>query len=190
MFEGDSLTAIVDAAPYTGMVQAQYDTAAPYVWSNIATSGHTLADMLAEQSVQLANRIRTRRGILILWGGTNDIALVPNTSPSTTYARLQQYAANARALGFDKIVVLTCLPRAAGGNQNFETDRAAYNALIRTNALTDGTADAIADIAADSRIGDTGDNLDTTYYPDQIHLNVAGRQVVVPIVKAAIDSIL
>lgn len=172
------------------MVQALYDTAAPYLWSNIATSGHTIADMLAEQSTQLYGRNQNRRGILVLWGGTNDIALVPNTSPADTYARLQQYAANARAHGYSKIVVLTCLPRAAGGNQNFEADSAAYNTLIRNNALIDGTADAIADVAADGRIGDFGDHFDTTYYSDQIHLNVAGRQIVAGIVKTALDTVL
>lgn len=52
-------------------------------------------------------------------------------------------------------------------------------------------ADALADVAADTRIGDAGDELNTTYYhlTDRVHLNNAGYAVVAPIVKAAIDSI-
>lgn len=146
--------------------------------------------MDAEASTNVDARLLAgRAGILIVWAGTNDIALPTIASAATTYARLVAYCNARRAAGYSKIVVLTTLPRLAGGNVNFESDRQAYNTLIRAGWAT--FADALADVAAVAAIGAPNAHLDTTYYQvDGVHLNDTGRGLVSPVVKTAIDSVL
>lgn len=117
------------------------------------------------------------------------MALAPLATPAETYALMQSIATAARAAGYQKIVVLTCLPRVTGGNGNFESDRQAFNTLLRAGYAS--FADALADVAADSRIGDAGDNADLTYYQaDQVHLNDTGRAIISAAVKAALDLLI
>ena len=48
----------------------------------------------------------------------------------------------------------------------------------------------IADVAADTRIGDDGDEDDATYYVDGVHLNDTGYGIVAQIVADAINTLV
>lgn len=101
-----------------------------------------------------------------------------------TYDALNALVVAYRSYGYTRIVVLTCISLGVGG----ETERQAYNTLVRAN---DGPSTfTIADIGANSFIGDVGDELNETYYStDHLHLVAGGWNVVSPIVTAAIQSL-
>lgn len=124
----------------------------------------------------------------VIWAGTNDCAF--GDSGATVYAAMQSYCADRRAAGWNKILVLTMLPRsAAGDDADTETNRQAFNTLLR--AGWSGFADALCDVAADSRIGDYGDEEDATYYAgDNVHLNEAGQGIIADPVQPYIESLL
>ena len=92
----------------------------------------------------------------------------------TTHAALQQYCLARRAVGF-RVVIVTLLPRS--DPDGFEAARLAYNQLLRDTWPS--FADGIIDIAADPRIGDSGDNRDLLFYnKDAVHPNAAGYAVI------------
>ena len=67
-------------------------------------------------------------------------------------------------------------------------DRASYNTWLAGQVGV--TIDAVADHASNTSIGDDGDNLDTTYYSDGVHLTAAGRAAAVPYWVSAIQGVL
>lgn len=121
----------------------------------------------------------------VLFGGTNDLYF--GASAATTESRIQTYCEDRQAVGF-KVVVCTVLPRSdAGTPAGFEADRQAVNTWLRANY--ESFADALADLAADTRIGDAGDEEDTTYYQaDLVHPNATGAGVIAQIVYDAIQG--
>lgn len=138
--------------------------------------------------------------VLVIWGGTNDIAL-EGVSGTTAYNRLKTYCANRRAVGW-KTIVVSMLPRSNPIDPvTFETDRATFNGLLRSDFTTataysnifigGSWADVFVDIAADSRIGDAGDELDEAYYTsDRVHLINTGYAVVASYTKNAIGLLI
>jgi lysophospholipase L1-like esterase len=66
------------------------------------------------------------------------------------------------------------------------TGRDKIKCIIR--AHYNGYADGIADIAADPRLGDADDDLNTRYYTDRIHMTPEGYAIVACIIKDAISS--
>jgi hypothetical protein len=122
--------------------------------------------------------------ILVCWSGVLD--LYYGQTPAQAWERINTYCAARQAAGF-QVVVCTCLPSGFID----EADRSALNALIRAGWYT--CADALADIAADTRIGDAGDNLDPAYYNNSdgnaTHMMPAGYAAVAGIVEAEIDEL-
>lgn len=155
---------------------------------NIGAVGYTIASLTAEVAAKIDVLYDSRKGVnvLVVWIGTND--LYNGGTPATIYSNLVTYCQARKAVGF-KVVVVTMLPRSdAGIPGSFAADRLTFNANVRANYLT--FADALADVAADSRIGDTGDELDLTYYQsDKIHPNATGHGVVATVLKTAVDRI-
>lgn len=195
VFEGDSLTFGVGST--TGFnYPSQLLTALAYPASalssvNVSIGGATLATMTAEAAAQVdslyaPNTAQLR--CLILWGGTNDMGVGTALSGATTYASLVSYCQARRLVGW-KVVVLTCLPRTWPGDPvDFETQRTAFNTLIRANYAT--FADGLADVAADSRIGDSGDQNDSTYFSgDTTHLTNTGYAIISSIVLPVVGSL-
>jgi lysophospholipase L1-like esterase len=152
---------------------------------NMGLGGEKVTEMIAEAAakVDVMYDAAKARNIVAIWGGTND--LYTGDTAENTYANLQTYCAARRAAGW-KVVVVTTLPR--GANDPFEANRQTYNTSIRAGWAT--FADALADVAADSRIGDAGDNSDGTYYSDGTHLNNTGYGVVAVIVGAAVQGLI
>ena len=96
----------------------------------------------------------------------------------------RQYCAERRAAGFS-VVVVTLLPRL---DPDFEAARLEFNERLRTHWRE--FADGLADVGADSRIGDTLDCYDLRYYlPDAEHPNAAGNAVMASVIAPAVDSL-
>jgi lysophospholipase L1-like esterase len=187
IFDGDSLTVGVYAYPgYTdqclmsvgGTFRAHNTAVAGQLVSAMRSNAAGRVDVLYDASVPLR--------AVVIWGGTNDLAT--GVAAATAYEDLRQYCLDRRAVGWE-VVVATMLPRSfAGDDADTETERSAFNALIRANWSS--FADALADVAADTRIGDAGDENDTTYYDaDKAHMTTAGYAVVAEVVAAALATL-
>lgn len=139
--------------------------------------------MLSDQATQvLPTWIPAKRNVITVFEVTN--ALYFGATATTAYNDLVTYCQAAQRRGF-KVVVLTVLPRSdAGTPGSFETDRQTVNTNLRANWTT--FADALADVAADSRIGDAGDETNTTYYADRVHPTTTGGGIIAQIVYDAI----
>jgi hypothetical protein len=124
--------------------------------------------------------------VVACWEGTNEIYYSDDGAVAAT--KIADYCAARQAAGF-KVIVLTVLPRSnAGTPGDFETQRGICNAAIRADWAT--YADALADVAADSRIGDAGDETNATYYGDLVHLTKAGYAIIADIVETALLTIV
>lgn len=185
---GDSMTAGLGLGPsetYPAQLQAAKGSGFRVV--NRGVSARTVVDMTTAAPGEvdaLARAVASpTRSVCVLFGGRND--LVAGANDTTTYNRIVTYCQARRTAGW-KVVMVT-IPPTGGADGNYETYRASVNASIRANLAT--FADAIADLAADPRMGDAGDNLDTTYYRDPVHPSATGAGVIAGLVSAAIDTI-
>ena len=190
VFEGDSLTngAPVEEDAYPHHLMAALTGNHDFV--NVSVAGQTLAQMHSDIS-QVTGYYDPANSdnVVVLWGGTNDMVSVGgNQTAATTLARFYNYADALRASGFS-VVGLTMLPRSdAVAPADFEAKRTTFNTDVRANWASH--FDALADVAADTRIGDAGDELDTTYYDvTEVHLNATGYQIVADIVETALATI-
>lgn len=184
VFDGDSLTFGTGSTPgndYPAQCMALLGGA----WDsqNFGLASATIVDMESDGATQVDpySRRVAPKNLLSCWGGTNDLF---TDSAATVWTNIQTYCNNRRARNW-RVVLLTVLPRSAPGTPgDFETKRQALNTLIRAGYT--GCADVLADVAADDRIGDAGDEEDTTYYDaDLVHLNDTGYGVVAEIVAEA-----
>lgn len=128
------------------------------------------------------NRFTAGTRVAAVYVGGNDLAAMNLASTQASALRLFQELKTVG--GFDKIVVGTQLPRTSVN----DVSRASYNTWLGT--LIGSTIDAVADQAGDSTIGQDGDNADTTYYSDGVHLTAAGRVIAVSYWVPAIESVL
>lgn len=192
VFDGDSLTFGYPDATTSYPIQLNALLPAPSydrVMVNVASSGLTLAMIVARAAlVDAIFYTPAGKKILTIWGGTNDMGVAEGVSGAVAYARLVSYCNSRRAAGW-KVVVLTCLPRTWPGDPvDFETQRTAFNTLIRANWAT--FADALCDVALDSRIGIDGDQLDPTYFKgDKTHLQPAGYAIIAALVKPILEAL-
>ena len=137
------------------------------------TGGAKIADMLAEAPVDVDARyvVDADLNVCLLQPGGSDLR--SGRSAADVYGSLREYCIARRAAGF-RVLVVTLLP--SHRTDTFEESRLAYNAMVRDGWR--GFADGLVDIAADPRIGDTGDEYDEQFYlKDQLHLNNAGNMV-------------
>jgi hypothetical protein len=126
-----------------------------------------------------------RANVLVVWEGTNDI-VVNGANATTAYNNLVSYCQARQAEGW-KVVIVTILPREQNSTHN--TARATVNTNIRTNWAT--FANALADVAANTTIGDDGDETNATNYDaDQTHLNATGAAIAAGIIAPAVQSLL
>ena len=85
---------------------------------------------------------------------------------------------------------MTLTPASPAGLEiqpNYESRRQALNRLLREDHAF---ADAVVDIAGDSRIGDAGDEADPQFFVDRLHLTKFGYRTVAGLVQASIRSLL
>lgn len=188
--DGDSITFgtnLTVSQSYPSVLSAALDDR--YVVTNFGVPSQTVADMSSDFATQIAPLSGNvwQRKILVAFGGSNDIS-IGAASAATLISRIQSYCATARAAGY-LIILCTILPRSnASTPGTFEADRQTVNTWIRANYAT--VADGLADLAADTRIGDAGDELDTTYYQvDKVHPTATGAAVIAEIVQGAIAGL-
>jgi hypothetical protein len=133
-----------------------------------------------------------RRNIYEVMPATNDLAS-STTADAGLITDIASFCGKIRTADPNAIIIInTIQPRNAtfSGGQDaagFETDRQTVNTSIRANWQS--YADGIADIAADSNIGDAADADNTTYYGDKIHWTDAGHAIVARINLDAIKRV-
>ena len=149
-----------------------------------STPGANIGDMLAEApyDVDLHYRATADLNLCVVLAGGGDFR--DGASAADIYDELRTYCSERRAAGF-RVVVLTVLP--SSGPVTFEATRLAFDAMLRANWSK--FADGLADIAADDRIGDTGDNLDPKFYlSDGLHLTNAGNAVMASVAAPVLNA--
>lgn len=191
VFDGDSLTlgtCATGGLNYPNQTVTLLGGSSSYDSTNLGVSSRTIATMLANASANVDSLYSSDRtdNYVAIWGGTNDLYF--GASDTTTYNNIVSYAQGRRTAGF-KVIVYTILPRSAGSPPaEFETYRQSINTSLRANWAS--YADGLADVASDSRLGDSGDELNATYYCDQVHLTNTGYGIVANYAAAAINQII
>lgn len=184
VFDGNSMT-----DPVTSIYPKNTVSLLGTQWAtlNFGISGQTTAQMIADAVGQLDYCYETSyiKSVLVCWEGTNDLKLGANAT--TAYNNLVTYCQARQAAGY-KVVILTILPRSdAGTPADFNTSRATVNTNIRNNFAT--FADVVADVAANTNIGEDGDSENATYYVDKVHMTAAGYNIVAGIVATAVNML-
>lgn len=121
---------------------------------------------------------------------TNDVYVVcelTNTmatnggSATATYNYMVNYCDSLRAhVPNAYIIVNTMLPRNGQVNRQNDSnlnDTIYLNGMVRVKLVRDGHADEVCDVASDTIIGRNGQNLNSTYYKDPVHLNFTGNTI-------------
>jgi lysophospholipase L1-like esterase len=199
--DGDSLTEGYGlSTPATQSYPAQLGQllGVPWVVVNKGAGGQTCAQIEADASSDvdpLYHATNNADNVLIAFAGTNDIYFNADTSDAatTTIGRVETYCGNRQAAGW-RVLVGTLLPRSdfpgtstlpADKETHHEARRQAVNTSLRANWST--YADRLIDFAADTRIGDDGDEDDTTYYlADKVHPNATGAGVLAALAQMVI----
>lgn len=150
-----------------------------------ASASARIAAMITEGPVEVDARYRSDADLnvcVVLAGGGDFRA---GLTAASVYESLRTYCEQRRAAGF-RVIVLTVLP--SHRTETFEATRLAFNAMVR-----DGWpdfADALADIGADPRIGDSGDEYNAQYYlTDQLHLTNAGNAVMAAVTAPVLEEL-
>ena len=176
LFDGDSLTAGSGATdPYPSQVMRGLP--GTIKWRNLGKGGRRVEDMLktADARVDPLFDPRVGRNVVVIWGGSNDLALMDH-EPSVVYQNIRSYCMGREHRGF-AVLVLTLLPRSDRFGKGFEVRREAVNRMLR--AHWPEFANGLVDVAADPHIGPAGAERDHHYYvPGHVHLNNQGLAVV------------
>jgi len=145
-------------------------------WVNFSKGGITTPQIaaLAAAEIDPIRKLTTGRGIMVFWEATNDIAL-NKISGAQALANVADFCAARKNAGWDKIVVLTVMPRGNVGAE-FEPARLEFNDLLKKDYAKYGI-DAVVDLGADPVLGAPGANNDKTYFrsDDQTHLTALGE---------------
>jgi len=179
VFDGDSLSTY-DQYP----TQLMALLGEGWSYQDVAVSGQDTDMMNADAAAQVDPLWDGSQpsNVVCVWCGTNNGAYLG----SATYTAIRSYCLARRAAGF-KTVVFTILPRSDSWADSWGIPwiegRHEFNELLRANWLS--FSDALADVAADPRIGDDGDSEVSAYYVDKVHLTTAGNAIVAAIVKTA-----
>jgi lysophospholipase L1-like esterase len=187
VFEGDSLTAgngSTAGNAYPNQVVTLLDE--QVTSHNFAVGGSTLSSELPtrESTVDQAF-IAGAMNVCIAWASTND--LKGGFDPGYVMGLYSAYLSRRKARGY-RTIAISILPRYSSTTPaSFESARQTFNTSLRANWRN--FADALADVAADPRIGDAGDEFDTTLYADQVHLTDAGYAIVAGLVTFAITEL-
>jgi len=150
------------------------------------TGGAKIADMLAEAPAEVDAR----------YSATADLEPLVSRSPAAVtfgaagartdvYASLREVLPPLAARPVFRVLVVTLLP--SHRTETFEVMRLAYNAMVREG--WPAFADGLVDIAADRRIGETGDEYNEQFYlNDQLHLNNVGNTVMAAVAAPVLSE--
>ncbi|RSK33951.1 SGNH/GDSL hydrolase family protein [Hymenobacter metallilatus] len=156
------------------------------VGQNLSVGGTTTAQLATRMAeINAAWDNSKQYNVLLVWEQTNQLYF--GASPLQADSTLRKLITDATAVHPWKVVVATVLPRANDGTPpDQETKRIKSNQMLRINH----TGWQLADVAANTEIGEPGDCLNSKYYYDKVHLNDAGQQIEAPIFAEAIEKAL
>lgn len=164
---------------YAGQYQVAHSDAAEY---GFARGGSGLPWLGEQREAMLLRKPVSGPWAVSVLIGANDLAAA--ASGQDYFNRLVAITDPLRAAGA-KVIIGTVLPtRDARHNAN----RAALNTLLR--GAVDTRFDAVADFAADARMGPDSAAADPALYSDGVHPTGAGHTLLVPIFKGAVDRAL
>jgi lysophospholipase L1-like esterase len=171
---------------------------------NYAVAGYTIAQSQSQYTTYVPALYSAGRSSNVYVAGVGTNSLYFTSSGVTVAQAFTQYVSlcqTARAAGW-KVVAATILPRSdtqASVSPTFEADRQSFNAAVLSTALSGGTvfgstysrfADAVADPASDSTIGQQGQSDNTTYYQDKVHPTAAGAAILANYYATAIQGLI
>lgn len=184
VFDGDSLT-VGTTATLNRNWPSRVAGVAGTVRRRVTAEASVLLTTLAAQAAARVDPLLVpgEANVLAAWATSNDVAF-GGVGGAQALANYWAYCDARRAAGW-AVVAFTMLPRTdvSGGP---EASRQAFNAGVRADWA--GHADALADVAADARLGDFTDA--AHYDPDGIHLTDAGYQVVADLAGPEIARLL
>lgn len=187
--DGNSLTADNFATIGTvgWMEQLQTNLAGTWTYTNKGVNSQKTTDMIADAATDIdpLYSADNAANILVVWEVTNHLKLSPGATATEAYDALVSYCQARKAVGW-KVIVITVLPRE--NDSTFNTKRESVNAWIRENWRS--FADAIVDPGSDTRIGEFGDEANTSNYFDTIHLTTAGQRMIAEGVQTAVLNII
>lgn len=185
--DGDSITAGYSSNTSPWPAQLESLMGGDWRHQNLGVVAQTIVSMASDATTQVNVMFNPNlsSNIVCAFGGTNDLFF--GATVATLQTNYQNYCAARQSAGFE-VVAFTILPRSEGGVPGtFEADRQTFNTWLRANYAT--FADALADVAADTTIGDSGDELNTTYYQDRVHPTNAGAAIIAGIAQTAIAGL-
>jgi lysophospholipase L1-like esterase len=152
--------------------------------TNLGVSGETLATMLANAPARVDSLYNPAKpaNLVIIWGGTNDIAN-SHDAPANVYANMKLYCAARHAVGW-KVILVTMLSRTGAG---VDAAKDTLNNLI----LADHSfADALVDFTATPLGVDGGFSNTTNFQGDGIHPTQVGINTYeVPAFSTAVNGL-
>lgn len=184
--DGDSLTSGQGSTLGQTYPAVLSKSAAGQAHVNFGVASQTVVDMSADAATQIDAGVFPgyTTKIVLLWAGTNDLYF--GATAATVYANLKTYWAARRAAGF-KVIAFTITPRSAGAPPpTFEASRQTLNTSIRSDP---SLYDALVDVGANAMLGDAGDETNTTYYADLVHMTNAGYAIVAGLAQTAIAAL-
>lgn len=160
-----------------------------YSVENMSLNGTTVRDQstMFEEDILSNYNANDKSNWLIIQAGTNDLG--QGTSAFDLYRQVESFTNDAHAAGF-KVLVATVLPRNGSvfsWTDSDENNRTTYNQLVRSNSIG---ADAVADIASDSVMGQLSSTNNLTLYIDGLHPSAnAVKSYLEPIYSSAIAAV-
>jgi lysophospholipase L1-like esterase len=177
VFDGDSLTEGYFLAPSQSYPSQAMRRLPDWLrHANVAVSGQTWPDLLSDvhQEVDPFFSESLDIDLVVVWAGANDLAA--GYSAREALENAWRYCESRRRVGF-QVVTATLYPlQPKNLDAGYEERRRKYNDLLRAEWRE--FADALVDVAADERIGDSSGPARRRYFIDAVHLNEEGYGVI------------
>ncbi len=156
-------------------------------WYNISKGGITTQGLteMAPVAVDAQLKRSTGRSVLVLWEGTNELVVNKATAEAANEA-IKQFCLARRKAGWKKIIVMTILPRDAGGD--FEARRIALNQIMRDHYTE--YADALVDLSTNTNIGLADCEKKREFYPDGVHTSAKANGIIAEMVAAKLGEFM
>jgi len=142
----------------------------------------------AKLAIPVFNVRNRRRKVLVVFAGTNDLAL--GRTAAQLKADIATYCTARKAEGW-KVVLVTIIDRQdlGGGQAAFDADRDDLNDFIIND--TSSYADAVVDLTVESALNDVGAALNATNYLDDfVHLSATGESLVSGYIRTVLENVL
>lgn len=186
-FDGNSITfgsgTISSTYPSPATINAGLTE---YDYLDFALGGQTSAQM------QAAGATRIDPHLDLSLGAKNNIyvhfEMMNSLDAGQTVAQIKATViatlAARKTAGWGKTIILTGLPRVTS-TPNYESNRQILNAWVVAGG---SGADLVADVGNDPTIGQDGDQLNVTYYPDGLHPSDDGHVIIASYVTPQIQA--